>query len=288
MELLKEQRRLKRMDITKTTDKVNTEMEDYLKIEKMQFRAKLQKLQQEVSELDSKIFELLFNAKRSSSEIEMEYITTEEYDCKLVFTITALQNSIDSEKVSTNNARTVPATTKLKLPRIPLPEYAHKEGEDLFKFFTNFEQILQKYELTEYEKFVYLQNQLSNEPLTLIKSLKLADQNYATAKALLEQAVGSLLTQQFRVLHNLENLKLAATDDSYQFISDMRLIIDSFERLKIDTKVILQYFIWNGLNNEMKTQLVHITNTNKPSLDEIQKHIFDATERYQSLRKFNS
>ena len=66
MELLKEQRRLKRMDITKTTDKVNTEMEDYLKIEKMQFRAKLQKLQQEVSELDSKIFELLFNAKRSS------------------------------------------------------------------------------------------------------------------------------------------------------------------------------------------------------------------------------
>ena len=217
----------------------------------------------------------------------MEYITTEEYDHKLIFTITALQNSIDSEKVSTNNARTVPATTKLKLPRIPLPEYAH-EGEDLFKFFTNFEQILQKYELTEYEKFVYLQNQLSNEPLTLIKSLKLADQNYATAKALLEQAFGSPLTQQFRVLHNLENLKLAATDDPYQFISDMRLIIDSFERLKIDTKVILQYFIWNGLNNEMKTQLVHITNTNKPSLDEIQKHIFDATERYTSLRKFNS
>ena len=126
MELLKEQRRLKRMDITKETDKVNTEMEDYLKIEKMQFRAKLQKLQQEVSELDSQIFELLFNAKKSSSEIEMEYITTEEYDRKLVFTITALQSSIASEKVSTNNARPVPATTKLKLPRIPLPEYAHK------------------------------------------------------------------------------------------------------------------------------------------------------------------
>ena len=60
----------------------------------------------------------------------------------------------------------------------------------------------------------------------------------------------------------------------------MKSIINSFRNLKIDVDTVLQYFIWNGLNDRFQNHLISITNNVKPSLDEIATHIFEATERY--------
>ena len=40
------------------------------------------------------------------------------------------------------------ARTALKLPHVPLPEYSHREGEDIHKFLLNFESVIGKYELS--------------------------------------------------------------------------------------------------------------------------------------------
>ena len=68
--------------------------------------------------------------------------------------------------------------------------------------------MIEKYRLSSYEKFVYLQNQLSNEPLTIIKSLELGMQTYEDAKDLLQQAFASTRTLQYRTIKQLVELKM--------------------------------------------------------------------------------
>ena len=71
---------------------------------------------------------------------------------------------------------------QMKLPQIPLPEYGRREGETLENFINNFESIVDKYALSEFEKFVLLSKQLKNEPAILIKSLQGSQQSYTQAK----------------------------------------------------------------------------------------------------------
>jgi hypothetical protein len=81
-------------------------------------------------------------------------------------------------------------------------------------------------------------------------------------------------------------MRLKPDGDPYSYISDMRTIASSFSNLEIGVEAIQQYFFWNGLNEKFQNLLVLITNTNKPSLDQINAHIFEATERYvQQLQK---
>lgn len=82
--------------------------------------------------------------------------------------------------------------------------------------------------MSSYEKFVYLQRQLSNEALTIVKSLELAHQNYECAKDLLQRAFASPTTQKYRVIKQLSELKLSFTDDPYEYISKMCLLSESF------------------------------------------------------------
>ena len=130
-----------------------------------------------------------------------------------------------------------------------------------------------------------MQKQLKDGPLTLIKSVDLNSQNYEAAKELLIEAFASPVTQQFNAIKRLINLKFVAGDDPYKYISNMRQVIEAFKTLKIDTDLVLQFFIWSGLNIEMKTNLMQITNHNKPTLKEIQESIFITSERYTQFNK---
>jgi len=80
-------------------------------------------------------------------------------------------------------------------------------------------------------------------------------------------------------------LKLRNGDDIYAYISEMRNVISTFKVLKIDVQLILQYFIWNSMNDDLQSQLTNITNETKPSLEEIKHNIFSATERYLKVKE---
>ena len=83
-----------------------------------------------------------------------------------------------------------------------LPIYIRKDGEDLNLFFSHLENI-STYRLTDYERFIYLQSQLSGEPLTLIESLHVASKIYVKAKELLTKAFASVITQQYETVKRL-------------------------------------------------------------------------------------
>ena len=179
-------------------------------------------------------------------------------------------------------------STHMKLPQVPLPEYGRREGESLEGFLGNFETIINKYSLSEFEKFVLLSRQLRNEPLVLIKSLQGSQQSYTEAKNLLILAFSSPLTQKFDIIERMAKIKLKEGADPYSFISEMRIITHTFQTLNININTVLQYFFWNGMHEKLKTQFVHITNCNRPSLKQLQEKIFQAVERYQTLDKYSA
>ncbi|XP_068232415.1 uncharacterized protein [Palaemon carinicauda] len=178
--------------------------------------------------------------------------------------------------------------SQLKLPELPLPTFGNREGEDISKFLREFEATIDKYDLSTHVKFTLLTRQLSGDSLKLVNSLDCSNRSYEEAKKLLQKAFADTLSQQYRVIKQLSELKLTYQSDPYDFISNMRIICNQFEALSIDQNIVLQYFIWNGFNDCFKNQLMHITGSNKPSLQQIDEHIFTALERYRNIsKKFN-
>jgi len=169
------------------------------------------------------------------------------------------------------------------LPEAPLPTYGNGSGETLDYFLTTFENVTDKYSLSSYEKFILMRKQLTDQPLVLINSLDISEQSYEEAKLLLQQAFGSDVIKKFDVIKRLVNLSLTSDDKIYEFVGEMRLVQNLFTSLDVNIQDILQYFTWNAMNTGLQSQLVNITNTNKPSIYQISNNIFKAIDRYKEV-----
>ena len=293
MEVLKESRRLKRTDATKTCNTVQEQLSSLSLIEKSKYKTHLQNLLSKLEELDSQILTQLCNGIESKKGDDLlaaqkvhdaEYEKSSEYSLKILDALAGLENSISSPP-ATPRSNPPPTNNFAKLPLISLPTFGNKDGEDLTKFFQNFELIIDKYNLSDYEKLTYLQDQLSGEPLDLIGSLELDSQNYASAKSLLEKGFASKSTQKFNLIERLTKLQFKASESPFKYIREFRLVIEAIRRQKITIDEVLQYFVWQGMNFPMQQHLIHITNNNKPTVAEIEEHIFEATERYKDFSK---
>ena len=169
---------------------------------------------------------------------------------------------------------------------MPLPTFSNKEGDDINMFFYEFESTVSQYTLSSHVEFTLLTRQLHGDPAKLVNSLECSKRSYEKAKNLLQKAFA--LSQQYAVIKQLSKLQLSYQSDPYEYICNMRIIIDQSSALSIDKNLILQYFIWNGLNDCFKNQLIKITSSNKPSLQQIEGNIFIARERYNDVsKKFN-
>ena len=71
-----------------------------------------------------------------------------------------------------------------------------KMGKINISFLSNFESTVLKYGLSGYEKFIYLQGRLSEEPLMLIRSLEVGSQSYIAAEDFFMKTFASVVTQQ--------------------------------------------------------------------------------------------
>ena len=179
----------------------------------------------------------------------------------------------------------IPPVTNLKAPPAPLLTFGGTDKKNLEKFFLNFEAILAQYFYSNYERFILLRGQPSGRARILIDSLGENKQSYADAKQLLQQALASPLKQAYDSIQRLLDLKLSYNQDPFEFVSEVKQIREAFRSLNIDVNTILQYGIWRAMNETLQTQFTLITNKNKPSLDDIETHMFDAIERYQIVTK---
>ena len=197
--------------------------------------------------------------------------------------LTLLDERIKSSSTNvTNNHNVLPifnSASRLKPETAPLPTYGGERDESLEKFIFSFENIVNAHQYSEFEKFLLLQKCMTGRASVLITSLEADNQSYADAKALLEQAFASPLTQKYNALDRLVALNDLKDKDPLYLVSEMRQIQEMFVKLKIDVNVVLQFFYWRALPDLVKTQLVSVTNQCKPDLMSIQQNIFQAIER---------
>lgn len=275
---------------TKATKKCNYVENNLLTLSPQQMKDEivdLKKLEVKLQGCDRDISRVIWkiaDEARMTSEIE----DCDRYETILSSAIQSLEAHLPSPDASGRNSSMmqnndsvhVSNHTNLRLPQIPLPEYSRASGETLEMFLYSFESIVDKYNLSSYEKFVLLQRQLKNEPLSLIKSLGTEGQSYGAAKELLCRAFSSPINQQFDILNRLLNLKMNNPNEPYEFISEMRILIDSFKRLSIDEDTVIQFFVWRGMSDSFKEVFITVTNNTNPNLETIQSEIFAVTERY--------
>ena len=173
------------------------------------------------------------------------------------------------------------ARSMLKSPVAPLPEYKSQEGEDLLKFFRDFEDITSKFNYAEYDKFILLKQQISGRALLLLNALEADKKGYQHAKTLLTSALASKDSQIFCVIKQLANMKMTYNSDPFEYVAKMKTIMEATDKLKIDTDTFLRYFFWTGLNESFQNHMVQITNESKPTLKQINDKFFEASERYK-------
>ena len=280
-------RKYSRSKVTNNCSKITSEINNLSQGECQDRINELKSFSNRLDEINEKIGTLLFQSEQTDEKISQEFDRCEEYREKISL-VKLLDDKIatfhtTNEILTSSRASTDPNLLlgNLKLPELPLPTFGNRDGENLERFFYNFENIIFKYALNDFDRYVFLEKQLSGPPLTLIKSLQGSHQTYTAAKELINKAFSSPTLQKFNIIKRLSNLKLTNSGDIYAFISEMQSIIQVFENLGIDVDSILQYFIWNAMPDKLQTQLINITNNNKPDLDQIKTHIFSAAERYK-------
>ncbi|XP_068243248.1 uncharacterized protein [Palaemon carinicauda] len=278
LDYLKNVRAHHRTQVTKKCKNVQDNCGSFTSREVEENILSLDSLRQKLDDCNTQISELIWKSDKGGLAAELK--SCDEYDEKITSAISFLKsvpNVCDGNDVS----------NKLKLPELPLPVYSHARGESIEKFFRDFEDITGRANLNSYTKLLYLQRQTRKEPHTLIQSLSSGSLTYEDAKKLLMEAFGFVIVQKYDSIKLLSELRLSYQDDPYKLIGEMKMIRDTFNNLSVSVDDILQFFYWSSLNESFRSQLIQITGNSKPSLKEIDDHIFEATERYvEAQEKF--
>ena len=251
----------------------------YDDIKKQNVKLKLSSIQTELSSLDSKISELKFVESEDEIVLTAEMVDCEQYQDKIRESISLLTRVAPVRQDVLDTLRSL-----LKSPVAPLPRFSSAPNENLELFLRNFEETTSKFSYTQYDKLLLLKQQIIGKASILVDSLDVESQTYVEAKALLMAALASTPIQKFNVFKQLSEMKLTYSTEPFQYVSDMRKIIQAVKQLNITVDDVLQYFFFEGLNETFKNQLVLVTNNSKPSLNEILNKFFEANERYSNVQ----
>ena len=245
----------------------------------LQKKLKLEDIKSNITKLDNEFMSLIVHSPEVDATYQLEFERTESYKEKM-FEISVRIDEYLQTFNPTIREQPQQSAFKLKAPKAPLPRFLDKEGGiSLHKFFLEFENIVNKFECSEYEKFVLLKENVEGRALKLVTYLSVRDQSYSRAKDILIKALANPLIQKFEVIERAIRLTAQKSKDAISFITEFKLIIDEFDSQKIDTNSILQYCILNGMDEQLKLSLVNITNSNFPTIQQIQDNIFLALER---------
>ena len=286
--LLRCSRGVVRQQITKKCKWVETNIDSMTRSDLCEQLSAVSDLKVKIADLNERVLQELWQSLDSNDDSDQlvadEMDTCFQYDDYLNKIVTIVNSRIAASPAAPVGVSET-GTPRLKLPELPLPKFSNKEGEDLSKFFREFESVVDRYNIGTHLKFTLLTGQLGGDPAKLISSLDCSKHSYEDAKLLLQEAFADTLTQQYGIIKQMSELRLALRGDPYEFISKMRAVISQFDELGITKELILQYFIWNSLNDCFKNQLIQITGSNKPTLKEINDNIFIALERYKNISK---
>ena len=223
-----------RAKVTTKTDNLVNRLEELAPQDRSDLKVDLLHLQEKLEKANKEISRGIWSKDKTIIAREIE--KCEEYEDKVVNAIKLLDKRNDLRGL-------VHVPNQFKLPHVSLPEFNNRDKNDLAHFISNFESITSKFVLTEYEKFNYLKQQLSNEPLQLIENLHGTNQSFTEAKSLLEKAFASPVKQKYDAIRKLSQLSLKFHGDPYAFVSEMRTIKHSIISLNIDVNMMLNMLL---------------------------------------------
>ena len=277
---LVKQRSAKRQNLTKT---VNTITENFPSDETLfnVFINKLNDLKPIISSYDDQILSKLldmdvlddqkFSTVSEACDIYMDHLNESKTKLEV-----GLKNLL-----ANSNANIQPKDSqKIKMPHIELPDFDGKP-EEFESFIKNLEDILNKFNFTQYERFTYLCKQVSGEAKKLVSSVPRTGNCYNAARDLLTEAFSNISTQQNSVIKRLINLKLNF-EGRLTWLSEMRSIVEQISRLKIDSNVFVQYFLWNGMAASFQREYKILTKKSQPDLKEINEYLFEVFRLVES------
>ena len=218
-----------------------------------------------------------WDSKAFDSELEV----SEGYKDKLGLMLSSLKLKLDDfRRASTQTNLANPGgqfIPKIKLPQLELPTFGGRP-ETYDRFIYNLDKLLNKYELSQFEKFQYLLQQVSGPARQIVQSVPDCDMSYDTAKKLLQDAFSDKTLQQYSVIERFLKLKLVPTN-MYSWISETRMLIEQMDRLEINGEKFAQYFLWSGMCNSLRQQFILTTKKSKPDLNEIVGCAFEVFDR---------
>lgn len=283
------QRGATRQSVTKTVNSLEGEPPtspadvDFLVNKLNDLKVKLVTFDQEINEF------MLADDKWDDEEYMRENDICEQYNDKILASLSHLksfQNNVQAPLESSMNVGsyfTHSSTPKLRLPNVEFPIFDGKP-DNFERFIESFENIINKFNLSEYEKYAYLLQQVSGPAKKIVQSVPVGNLNYADAKELLTLAFSDEITQQYSVIDRLSKLKLRSASDMYEWIGEARVLSQQMDRLKLTGSIFVQYFLWNGMSDNFKKQFISVSNTAKPTLTNIIDNSFEVFNRMQESR----
>ena len=174
----------------------------YSSSQKFNLVEKLKNFKEELKGFDSDVISLKWSERQDENEMEIEFISCQEYKDKISEMLLLLE--VNVTRSTCDNLNENPRNL-LKNPVAPLPKFNSSDDESLELFLQQFEETTGKFSYTDYDRLLLLKQQVSGKALILIDSLE-ADKRYSHAKELLKTAFASVPTQKFNVMKQLSEL----------------------------------------------------------------------------------
>ena len=276
-----ERRILQRNALVKTLNKLESNPPESIPDLKYTI-AKLQNIKVDIEDLDVQLDDVLYRLKvfNQTQYMENHDINTANADAlgkatfSTKFRLETIMKEIPFEQEIESNKN----NSKLHLPNVELPIFAGKP-EDFERFIFSFKSIINKFSLTQFEKYSYLLQRVKGAAKDIVESVPTGQNEFDNAIQLLTDAFSDEVTQQFAVIQNLSNLKLQTKQECYHWISQARSINDQIKRLNITENTFLQYHLWHGMSNNFKKHFIDMSNKNMPDVDDILDNAFDVFKR---------
>lgn len=121
---------------------------------------------------------------------------------------------------------------------------------------------------------------MSGESWFLVDALPSTNLTYEAAKEILTQAFSSRTTQWFNETQCSTSLKFS-WDSPFKYVSKMKRVTHAMKTLNMNLDDVQQYFVWKSFSWDLKNILVQITNSEDPTINEIESNIFKALRRHK-------
>ena len=268
----------KRQQVSVLCNKLNEsfpETEDEIKFNLQ----KLNELKPALTDLDETILEVLLDKDLlNEDQLDKISLACEMYLDNLNLNVVKLELALKNLEVQRNSdgeiSRAEPSYKgKLRVPDIELPEF-DGQPEEYESFISSLDEILNKFKLTQYEKYTYLRKQVLGNAREVVSSVPKTGNCYDSAKTLLAKTFSNKVVQQFSVIKKLVNLKLNF-ENRFSWLSESSTLVEQVKRLDINTESFIQYFLWKGMDEQFKKEYTSLTKSCRPSYTELMENMHE-------------